>query len=64
VIIKKVTRKKLEELARERGYTIERKGREIKWYRNNNKTKCGVSTGVTDAYVDIVEDYEDRLKNH
>ena len=54
--------KKLETLARELGYTIERDGRKIKWYRNNDKTKYGVSEGVKDASEDIKLDYQDQIK--
>ena len=54
--------KKLEILARERGYTVKRKGRTVTWYRNDDVNKKGVSEGVFDAYQDIIFDYEDRLK--
>lgn len=54
--------KKLEILARERGYTVRREGRTVTWYRNDDVNKKGVSEGVSDAYQDILFDYEDRLK--
>lgn len=56
--------KKLEILARERGYTLSRKGREITWTRNDDDKVCGVSSCVSDAYEDINEDYKLRLKTN
>ena len=52
--------KKLETLARELGYSLERKNREVKWTRNDDKT-CGVSIGIAEAYLDIILDYQQRL---
>lgn len=55
---------KLEFFARERGYLIERKGREIHWIRNDDRTVRGVSVGVSDAYEEISLDHQERLKNN
>lgn len=55
---------KLEFFARERGYLLERKGREIHWIRNDNKNVRGVSVGVSDAYEDISLDHQQRRKNN
>lgn len=56
--------KKLETLARETGYILERKGREVTWTRNDDKEIQGKSSCVADAYNDIKEDYELRLKKN
>lgn len=55
--------KKLKILARELGYSLERKNREVKWTKNNDKTRCGISTGVAEAYEDITLDYKQKLKS-
>lgn len=55
--------KKLEQFARERGYTLKRKSREVTWIRNDNKQIQGKSSCVAEAYQDISEDYALRLKS-
>lgn len=54
--------KKLEVFARERGYLLERKNREIKWTRNDSNI-YGVSYSVNDAYDDIILDYQGRMSD-
>lgn len=53
--------KKLENLARELGYSVERKNREVKWIRNNNKKVYGISGSIQDAFEDISLDYKERI---
>lgn len=55
---------KLEKLARETGYTLEREGRKVKWRRNDNKNVNGISDSISDAYEDISLDYHERLRLH
>jgi len=55
--------KKLEILALERGYSLSRKNKEIKWTRNNNGA-YGISYTVKDAYEDILLDYQGRLNEN
>jgi hypothetical protein len=53
---------KLEKLARETGYTLEREGRKVKWRRNDNKNVNGISDSISEAYEDISLDYQHQLK--
>lgn len=46
----------LERLARERGYTLERLGREVLWWRNSNPRTVLSSSGVSAAWDDIILD--------
>lgn len=48
--------KGLQELARERGYGVCRLGRTVLWWRNVERTKVYSSSGVSDAWDDIVLD--------
>ena len=52
----RITFKDLERFAREHGYTVERTGRMIEWYRNNNHSIIGVVYSVQDAYSEIRQD--------
>lgn len=46
----------LESLARERGYGVGRRGRTVLWWRNRDKSRVYSSSGVSDAWEDIVLD--------
>lgn len=48
--------KELQELARERGYGVCRLGRTVLWWRNRERAKVYTSSGVSDAWDDIVLD--------
>jgi len=50
--------KSLEQFARERGYTVERRGRMIEWYHNNDHSIIGVVYSVTAAYSEIKQDWD------
>lgn len=51
---------KLQELARERGYGLERRGNEILWWRNESPDRTYSSFGVADAWEDIMLDHSLR----
>lgn len=46
----------LERLARERAYTVRRRGREVHWSRNSEPGRFYVSCGVAEAVEDILLD--------
>lgn len=46
----------LQRIARERGYGVYRLGRTVLWWRNREKSKVYTSSGVSDAWDDIVLD--------
>ena len=54
--------KKLEQLARELGYSLDRRRREIKWICNQTPERNGVSFSVSDAADDIRLDHQCRLE--
>ena len=53
--------KSLEQFARERGYTVERRGRMIEWYHNQDHSIIGVVYSVRDAYSEIKQDWDRRI---
>lgn len=46
----------LQRLARERGYGVGRRGREVLWWRNHDPSVVYTSSGVNDALEDILLD--------
>jgi hypothetical protein len=48
---------RLQELARERGYGVGRLGREVLWWRNGERARVYTSSGVAEAWDDIVLDH-------
>jgi hypothetical protein len=54
--------KKLEQLARELGYSLDRHGREIRWKCNQTPDRSGVSFSISDATEDIKLDHQYRLE--
>lgn len=56
--------KKLEQLARERGYTVSRAGREILWRSNIRPDHEGRCFLVSDAVEEIRLHYDYLLKNN
>jgi hypothetical protein len=59
--------KSLESFARERGYTVERRGRMIEWCRNEDHSMIGVVYSVHEAYSEIKQDWDRwivRIHNH
>jgi hypothetical protein len=46
----------VQNLARERGYGVCRLGRVVLWWRNRGRAKVYSSSGVSDAWDDIVLD--------
>jgi hypothetical protein len=54
----RITFKSLEQFAQQRGYTVERRGRMIEWYHNNDHSIIGVVYSVSDAYSEIKQDWD------
>jgi hypothetical protein len=48
---------RLQELARERGYGVRRRGREVLWWRNELPDNSYTSSGVAEAWDDIILDH-------
>lgn len=48
---------RLQELARERGYGVCRLGRSVLWWRNRERARVYTSSGVAEAWDDIVLDH-------
>ena len=54
--------KKLQEFARENGYTVEKiKSRNYEWYRNDNHSAIGVCDSVQETYNEIVDERNKAL---
>jgi hypothetical protein len=48
---------RLQTLARERGYGVGRRGREVLWWRNEDPDTTCTSSGVAEAWEDIILDH-------
>jgi hypothetical protein len=48
---------RLQTLARERGYGVGRRGREVLWWRNEDPDTTYTSSGVAEAWEDIILDH-------
>lgn len=60
-----MTLKKLEEFARENGYTVEKtKSRTYEWYRNNDHSIVGVCESVQETYDEIYFDRNIRYQQN
>lgn len=62
-ITMRITMAHLEKFASSRGYTVERRGKMIEWYRNDNHSIIGVTSRVSDAYREIISDDLTRMDN-
>lgn len=58
---KKIRFGALQQLARERAYTLKRKGRLILWHRNDEPERVFSSSGVGGAWEDILLDFSLRI---
>ena len=50
----------LQTLARERGYGVRRNNKDVLWWRNEDPGRVFTSSGVGDAWEDIVLDYSSK----
>jgi hypothetical protein len=53
---------RLQSLARERGYGVGRRGREVLWWRNEDPDTTYTSSGVAEARDDIILDHSSEKR--